>query len=173
MNRGKAAPQVFLSERQKSILVSYCNKRNISVQEKQRIGIILQAHAGKSDLAISRGLQITPGTVSRWRNRWVNSYEQLREFEQSSIEGSNRELLAKMLEILSDHFRSGAPMRISLKEKQQLVALACKEPRDFGIPITQWNREMLAKVAMAEGMIEKISPRYVSEILKKPCAPTS
>jgi len=167
MNRGKAAPKVEVSKRQKAILTSYHNKRNISVQEKQRIGIIMQAHAGKSDLAISRDLQINPGTVSRWRKRWVNSYQQLREFEQSSAESSDRALLDKMLEILSDHVRSGAPIRISLKEKQQLVALACKKPQDFGIPITQWNREMLAKVAMAEGMVEKISPRYVSEVLKK------
>lgn len=169
MNRGKSPPKVLLSKRQKSILANYYNKRNISVQEKQRVGIVLQAHAGKSDLAISRDLQITPGTVSRWRNRWVNSYEQLREFEQeqSSASSSGRELLDKMLEILSDHARSGAPIRISVEEKQQLIALACKKPKEFGIPITQWNREMLAKVAMAEGIIEKISPRYVSEVLKK------
>lgn len=169
MNRGKSPPKVLLSKRQKSILANYYNKRNISVQEKQRVGIVLQAHAGKSDLAISRDLQITPGTVSRWRNRWVNSYEQLREFEQeqSSASSSGRELLDKMLEILSDHARSGAPIRISVEEKQQLIALACKKPKEFGIPITQWNRGMLAKVAMAEGIIEKISPRYVSEVLKK------
>lgn len=169
MNRGKSAPKVLLSKRQKSILANYYNKRNISVQEKQRVGIVLQAHAGKSDLAISRDLQITPGTVSRWRNRWVNSHEQLKEFEQeqSSASRSDRELLDKMLEVLSDHARSGAPIRISLEEKQQLIALACKKPKEFGIPITQWNREMLAKVAMAEGIIEKISPRYVSEVLKK------
>lgn len=169
MNRGKAAPKVLLSKRQKQILASYCNRRNISVQEKQRIEIMLQAHSGKSDLAISRDLQITPGTVSRWRNRWVNSYQQLKEFEQAHSDegGSDRTLLEKMLEVLSDHARSGAPIRISMEEKQQLVALACKKPQDFGIPMTQWNREMLAKVAMAEGMIKKISPRYVSEVLKK------
>lgn len=167
MNRGKAAPKVLLSKCQKEIFASYCNRRNISVQEKQRIEIILQAHAEKSDLAISRDLQINPGTVSRWRKRWVNSYQQLREFEQSGGKSSDRELVHKMLEILSDHSRSGAPIRISMEEKQQLVALACKKPKDFGIPITQWNREMLAKVAMAKGIVEKISPRYVSEILKK------
>lgn len=58
------------------------------------------------------------------------------------------------MEVLSDYSRSGAPIRISLEEKQQLVALACKKPQDFGIPITPWNREMLAKVAMAEGIVE-------------------
>jgi len=80
---------------------------------------------------------------------------------------SDSELLQKMLAILTDEPRSGPPIRISLTEKQQLVALACKKPEDFGVPLTQWNREMLAKVAMAEGIVEKISPRYVSEILKK------
>lgn len=80
---------------------------------------------------------------------------------------SDGELLAKILDILTDVPRSGAPKRITLSEEQQLIALACEKPEDHGIPMTQWNREMLAKVAMAEGIVEKISPRYVSELLKK------
>ncbi len=72
-----------------------------------------------------------------------------------------------MLDILRDLPRSGAPERIPLSEKQQLIALACEKPEDYGIPFTQWNREMLAKVAMAEGIVEKISPRYVGKLLKK------
>lgn len=172
MGSGKKAPQVKLSERQRKILERYGNKRNISRQYYQRIGIILQAFNGRQNLQISESLSIHFNTVSKWRNRWVKSYDYLCEYERGVCgEGvSDSELLQKMLDILTDEARSGPPIRISLTEKQQLIALACKKPRDFGIPLTQWNREMLAKVAMAEGIIEKISPRYVSEILKK--APT-
>jgi putative transposase len=59
-------------------------------------------------------------------------------------------------------------MRISLAEKQRLMALACQKPEDFGIPVTQWNREMLAQVAQAQGIVKKISPRYVGKLLKNP-----
>ena len=86
---------------------------------------------------------------------------------------SDRELLSKMLEILSDLPRSGHPKRITLEQEQQIVAVACRKPKEFGIAMTQWNREMLAHVAMAEGIVDQISPRYVSEILKKKRAPTS
>jgi putative transposase len=53
-----------------------------------------------------------------------------------------------------------------MAQKQQITALACRKPQDYGIPITQWNREMLAQVAMAQGIVETISPRYISELLK-------
>lgn len=168
MGSGKKAPQVKLSERERKILERYYNKRNISRQHYQRIGIILQSFHGRQNLEISQSLSIHFNTVSKWRKRWANSYDDLCEYEKgtSGKGGSDNELLQKMLDTLTDEARSGPPVRISLTEKQQLIALACKKPKDFGVPLTQWNREMLAKVAMAEGIVEKISPRYVSEILK-------
>lgn len=166
MNSGKPAPAVNLNARQRATLIKYANKLNISISNKRRITIILQAFEGKSNLSISRELQVTPNTVSKWRNRWVDSYQQLCAYEIEE-NASDSELLKRMLFILSDKARSGSPVRISLAEKQKLVALACKKPEEFGIPITQWNHEMLAKVAMAEGLVKKISPRYVGDILKK------
>jgi putative transposase len=71
-----------------------------------------------------------------------------------------------MLAVLEDAPRSGAPVRISMAQKQQITALACRKPQDYGIPVTQWNREMLAQVAVAQGIVETISPRYISELLK-------
>lgn len=165
MHSGPSAPKVELTERQKKILTKYINKRDISTQIQARINIILHAYEAKSNLGISKLLGLNPNTVKKWRNRWVGSYTQLWEFEQA--QASNRELLKKMLHILSDQPRSGAPPQISLEEKQKLVALACKKPEEFGIPLTQWNRDMLAKVAKTEGIVKKISPRYVGEILKK------
>ncbi len=73
-----------------------------------------------------------------------------------------------MLALLRDRPRSGAPRRITLSQRQQIVALACEAPEDFGIEMTQWNREALAQeVAVDKGIVETISPRYVSVVLKK------
>ena len=115
---------------------------------------------------IARLLEVTSNTVKKWRNRWIASYEQLCVDQQQAERES--EHLKQMLAVLEDAPRSGAPIRISLAEKQRLMALACQKPEVFGIPLTQWNREMLAQVAVAEGIIESISPRYVSELLKNP-----
>lgn len=72
-----------------------------------------------------------------------------------------------MLEVLKDTPRSGAPKRITLTQEQQIIALACKKPQAYGIPLTQWNREMLAHASRAKGIVETISPRTVSKLLKK------
>ena len=73
-----------------------------------------------------------------------------------------------MLDLLSDRPRSGTPRRITLSQRQQIVALACQAPEDFGIEMTQWNRAALAQVAADKGLVDTISPRYVSVVLKKP-----
>jgi transposase len=80
---------------------------------------------------------------------------------------SDSELLGEMLKRLDDLPRSGTPKRITLAQEQQIVALACKKPEDYGIEMTTWTLKMLSKVAVERGILESISPRYVAEILKK------
>ena len=171
MDPGPRASQVQLSESQEKLLRQYSNKASISRHMHQRITIVLQAHQGNSNLGIARSLSITANTVKKWRDRWVDSYEQLCFYErdaaqQQELSGGKR--VKRMLAILSDAPRSGTPVRISLAEKQKLMALACKKPEDFGVPMTRWNREMLAQIAQEQGIVEKISPRYVGKLLKNP-----
>lgn len=165
MAKGRKAPELKLNEQQKRILEKYSSKRTIPIQSRQRTNILFQANQGKGNGCIAESIQVSRHTVSKWRNRWTESYSELCEYGQGNV--SERDLLDRMLLVLSDNPRSGAPERISLAEKQNLIALACKSPKDFGVPITQWGHEMLAKVAMAEGLVKSISPRYVGEVLKK------
>ncbi len=51
--------------------------------------------------------------------------------------------------------------------RQQIVALASEKPQDHGIEMTNWTHEMLAKIAIAQGVVRKISSRHVGNILKK------
>lgn len=166
MDPGPRAIQVQLSADQAKLLWQYSNKASISRHIHQRITIVLQAHQGVSNLGIARSLRITANTVKKWRDRWVDSYEHLCVFEQQEPNQGKR--IKQMLAILSDAPRSGTPIRISLAEKQGLMALACQKPEDFGVPLTQWNRQMLAQVAQAQGIVKKISPRYVGKLLKNP-----
>jgi len=175
MYRGKPAATVKLSLRQKRLLENYRNKRTAPLQSRIRIDIVLGASEKLSNSDLSKQLGISRKTVILWRGRWVEGYEKLCDFEQG-LEGTgvkDHELLQKMLSLLGDTARSGSPNRISLAQKKQIVALACRKPEEFDIPMTQWNREMLARVAIAQGIVESISPRYISEILKKREAPTA
>lgn len=159
-----------VTARQLELLQAYSQRRNIGHQYKLRSRIIVLASQGQANKVVARQLGVTNNVVKTWRGRWLQAYDQLCGFEQGlSPENptGNKQLLDRMLTILSDQPRSGKPKRITLAQQQQIVALACEDPQDYGIPMTQWNREMLAHVIKAKGIVEQISPRYVSEILKK------
>lgn len=176
MHRGKPAPEVQLSPRQEKLLTTYRNKRNsCPVQYRRRIDIILNAAQKLNNSEISNLVEVHWHTVAKWRNCWAAEYERLCAFE-AGEDGQgvkDHELLQKMLDILSDQARCGTPKRISMAQENQIVAMACRKPEEFGVPMTQWNREMLAKIAIAQGIVESISPRYISEILKKKRASTA
>lgn len=172
MNRGKALPKLEISVRQHRLLSDYLNKRTIPQHYQQRISIILRAFDGWSNRKISLEHLTSVVTVSKWRNRWLSSYNELCSYELEE-KTTDALLLSKMLSLLSDNARSGAPIQISLSEKENLVALACKKPKDFGIPLSHWNREELTRFAIKKGLVQKISPGYVSKVLKKSGNPSS
>ena len=107
-------------------------------------------------------------TVKAWRSRWECGHEQLLEFEKGlSGQGiSNFQLRQKMLELISDQPRSGAPAQISMAQKQQIVALACENPQDYGWVMTDWTHQTLAKAVVNQGIVESISACYVGRLLK-------
>jgi hypothetical protein len=52
-------------------------------------------------------------------------------------------------------------------QRAQIVELACLEPVAEGLHITHWSSEDLARQAVADGVIESISPRTVRLILDR------
>jgi len=176
MGRGKPpAPAISMTSRQKKLLGKHSNKHTLATNLKKRIEILLLASEGRSHGSVTRAVGVDINTVKKWRRRWEADFEELTEFELGeSGEGStDKALLERMLLVLKDIPRSGTPKRITLAQEAQIVALACEKPEDYGIEMSQWNREMLAHVTMSQGIVDKVSPRYVSEILKKKQAPTA
>jgi len=159
-------PKVELQPRHHRLLTSYLAKASIPLHYQKRLTILVKLHEGLGTSAIIKQLSTTSHTVSKWRRRWLESYDDLCAYE-STEKPSDSAFLTWILFMVSDAARSGAPTQISLSAKENLVALACQKPKDFGIPLSHWNREMLAKVAISEGIVEKISGGYVSKILKK------
>ena len=170
MGRGKPpAPALLISARQYKILEKASSKQTISHREKIRFAIILQASQGESNSQISRNLSISINKVKRWRRRWALEWETLNIYESGTEDKQvkDHELLARMQEILSDQPRSGTPKRITMSQEKQIITVACEKPEKYGIEMTQWNRDMLAKVVTEQGIVDTISPRYISVILKK------
>jgi hypothetical protein len=58
-----------------------------------------------------------------------------------------------------------APRRFPPLQRAQIVQLACLEPVARGLHITHWAGQDLARQAVADGIIDSISPRTVRRIL--------
>jgi transposase len=176
MRRGSPpAPAIPMSERQYKLLSKERSKRTISRQNYMRITILLRASQGEANKQIVREESVALSTVKNWRSRWNSVVEQLQEFEEGlSGEGvSDFELLEKMLEVIKDRPRSGVPVRISVSQKQQIRALACEAPKDYGLVMTDWTRQRLADTAVKQGIVEQISVTHIGTILKKRPTPTA
>jgi len=174
MGRGKPpAVAIAISERQYRLLEKESQKRTTLIQYQQRIKILLRASKGESNGQIKRELGLFLNTVKCWRKRWNDNYAALITFEQAGQAVSDGELLKAMLSTLKDAPRSGAPASISLAQKQQIVALACQKPVDFGIPITGWTHQLLAAVAVEQGIVNTISSRHLGTILKNTALATA
>lgn len=170
MARGKAPAQaISMTPLQFDLLGQERNKRTTQQQFATRIELLLRARQGESLNQISRDLGLAVNTVKLWRRRWQGCYQQLCIYEkQMQSQGlSAHDYLQELLSHLRDKPRSGTRKRISLEEEQQIVALASEKPCDYGVEITCRTHQMLAKVAIGQGIVEKISSRHVGNILKK------
>lgn len=158
-----------MSERQYGLLEKESKKHKTKNQEVKRIKILLKGSKGQSNYSISKEVGVTVQTVGTWRKRWDKRYEELVTYEQgSSGTGvTDGELLKEMKSRITDQPRPGKPSEITLSQKEQIVAIACRKPEEYNIPVVRWNATLLAKVAIEEKVVKSISPRYVSIILKK------
>lgn len=176
MGRGKPpAPALPMTARQYRLLSQEASKRKTLRQYSVRIAVLLRGSEGESQSHVARELGIALNTVKSWRRRWASAYESLLVFEQG-VDGqgvSDHTLLRELLKCVDDLPRSGAPVRITQAQKQQIVALACENPSDYGVEMTRWTCEMLAKVSVEQGIVERISARYLAEILKNVPPPTA
>lgn len=170
MGRGRApAKAIPMSKLQFTLLQKESNRRTTQHQFKTRINLLLKASQGQSNSQVARDLDLSLNTVKSWRRRWQSCYDQLYEYEKEmEAQGLSRhDYLQMLLSQLRDLPRSGTRKQIALEEEQQIVALASEKPRDYGIEMTDWTHEMLAKTAIAQGIVKKISSRHVGNILKK------
>lgn len=169
MAKGSApAPALELSVRQYDILDKEQNKSTCGRRQHQRINIILLASQGTANKEIARLLNISLTTVKKWRSRWQLAYPKLQEYEKGADGNgiSDLALRKKMLELLKDRVRSGAPAVISLAQKKQIVALACEEPKDYGIIKTDWTLPDLQQVVLKKQIVPSITSVYIGKLLK-------
>jgi len=67
----RVAPQIVLTEEQRSQLEAAAKGRSVSVRLAERSSIVLLAAEGKRDIEIAQRLSITRQTAARWRRRFL------------------------------------------------------------------------------------------------------
>ena len=169
MGRGKApAEAIAMSEFQKEILSQLNRNHSTPQQIVKRINILLLASEGLSNAEIARTVLVSYKTVLTWRKRWLLKYKSLCIFEKVVIEqGQSKNVMSvHLLTLLKDTPRSGAPKIFTLAQREQIVALSCEAPIDYGLELTNWTHQMLAKTVIAKGIVTTISPSHLGKILK-------
>ena len=69
---------------------------------------------------------------------------------------------------MCDAPRSGAPCTFQPEHVCQIIALACKNPRELALPISHWSAADLQREVIKQKIVPAISARQVGRFLKRP-----
>lgn len=162
--RGPKPPQTQATETQKAILQRIIrratNPQNLVLRAKI---VLASTEYGRRNTQIGRDLSCSAQTVSTWRRRWLAAWEKLVAIEAA---GTEQELEAAIIEVLSDQPRPGAPAKFTAEEVCQIIKVACEAPALSGRPITEWTPRELADEVVKREIVESISPSQVGRFLK-------
>lgn len=159
------ALKVELSSRQAAILGRLSRSRKSASSLVERARLVLLAAEGMKTKDIAFELGVDEQRVRRWRNRWVRELA-ARVAEVESV-ASDSVLAVAIEEALSDRHRSGARPKFTPEQEEQVRAMACREPSEFGLPHSTWTRRLLAEEAARQGIVDSVSVAEVGRWLKK------
>jgi hypothetical protein len=103
----------------------------------------------KGNREIAREMRISPCDITLWTKRWLERYD------------------LPVAERLLDAARSGTPWKISPEQWCKMIAVACAPPETYDVPMTHWTNKELAKQVIKQGIVDRISPSYIGQMLKK------
>jgi len=150
--RGPKAAVLSLSKEEREALDKLVRRHSTPQQIALRGRIVLAAAEGKGNSEIAREVGLGVDRVRQWRMRWIG----LQAVSLSDLSVEER---------LADLPRAGRPSQISAEQICQMVAMACEQPKER--PISHWTGREIADEVRRRGIIEHISPRHASRLLKK------
>lgn len=153
---------------QRAHIIELGNNKKISLRIQKRLKLLLLAADGTSDYAIRKILGLDIEQIAMWRNRWDQGQEMLLGLEvKGEFKPRSKGVESQIIAIMSDKDRSGKPAKITLAQKNEIIAIACEEPRTFGVPISKWTLAALREVIKEKQIVSDISTTYVGKILEK------
>ncbi len=146
--------ELNLSDTERQGLEKFVSRYKTGQQKALRGWIVLLAAEGLANQKIADKLGISVDTVRLWRRRWL-------ELQPISLEDLSIE------ERFEDLPRPGSPARITADQVCIIMEMACENPEKSGRPISQWTGREIADEIMKRNIVDKISPRHASRLLKK------
>jgi putative transposase len=152
--RGPQPPPITVTVEERRELEALARRHGTAQQIAQRARILLAADDGANNAQIARRLGVNVEMVRLWRTRWRGL-------------GAVPLAESSVAERLGDAHRPGGPCRISAEQVCRIVGLACEAPAASGRPISQWTGREIATEAIRRGIVDTISPRHASRVLKR------
>jgi putative transposase len=147
---GRIAAPLELTTEQRQELTVLIRAHSTPQKLVERVRIIILAADGVGVGETAQRLGIWRKTASMWRKRW-------REAESA----------ASTAERLSDAPRCGAPGKFTPEQVCAIIALACEDPKDSDLPISQWSQSEVARQAVKRGIVPSISHGSVGRFFKR------
>ena len=147
---GRIAARVELTLEQRQELTALTRAHSTPRKLAERARIVLLAADGVSVTETARRRGNWRKTASTWRKRWREA-----------------DAAKSTAERLSDVPRSGAPDKFTPEQVCAIIALACEDPKDSDLPISQWSQSEVARQAVKRGIVASISHGSVGRIFKR------
>jgi len=165
---GKAA-KVQLTEKQQTILEQIVRSFTAPRRLIQRARLILLGFARWLNEEIAQEIELDRRQVGQWRSRWQASFDALVAIECRESQAALRRAIE---DVLSDAPRAGSPGTFTAEQVTQVLAVACEEPNQSGLPIDDWTGRELAAELVRREIVDSISPatvqRYLAESALQP-----
>lgn len=155
---------ITLSPPQRRILEEFVARRRSAQGLAKRARIVLLAAEGRGRKAIADEVGVDLKTVALWRRRWADAAAR---WSRDGGDWDEEVWRCKAEETLRDAPRSGAPCTFQPEQVCRIIALACRKPADFGIPVSHWSAADLRREVVRQAVVTDISARQVGRFLKR------
>lgn len=156
---------VVVTTKQTRVLRAVARAKLSPQQLVERCRIVLFSAEGRDNLEQAEVLGVDRQRVRRWRYRWAKARPALADAEDKGA--SDKDLEKLILSVLADDERSGAPPKFTPEQMAAIIALACEQPAESGLPVSHWTPPELAREAIKRKIVESISPRQVDRFLAR------
>jgi transposase len=156
---------VAVSAQVREILERLKRAKKTSQELAERARIVLLSAGGLNNRQQARQLGVDRQRVRRWRGRWAEQQERVREAEREGATDGDLEGLIRR--VLADEPRCGGPPTFTPEQVTDIIALACERLDESGIPLSHWTSAELAREAVKRGIVDSISPRQVGRFLEE------